>query len=132
LSPVRTMAIPPFFRLARSEFDIYAHAMKASATSVIALSMLLGFAPAARADAAADYLADLDKEKVTYGDATNIVNIGNTFCRQLRSNGDPAAALNGVMQTGYTSFQTGQVARAAVDAFCPDMGPLMEKFFSSP
>ena len=108
------------------------HAMKAVATWLVALSILVGFSPVARADNTADYLASLDKMQIPYSSATNVVNIANTLCQQLRNNIDPGSAIVTVANAGYTGSQAGQIAFAATRTFCPDMAPVIDKWANSP
>jgi uncharacterized protein DUF732 len=105
--------------------------MKTFAASLAALSALIGFAPSARADATADYLAALGKDEVTYSNSTDIVNIGNTYCQQLRNKTDPGDAGLAIVKAGYTTTQAAKIGYDASHILCPDMGPVYEKWANS-
>jgi len=106
--------------------------MKAMAASLVALSILVASAPVARADDTADYLAALDKMQIPYSNATNMINIGNNLCQQLRNNVDPGSVITTVANAGYNGTQAGQIAFAATHTFCPDMVPVMDKWANTP
>jgi len=125
----RTRTLP---RSKRPRFDAYARAMKTLTALLVALSILVGFAPVARADNSADYLAQLDKMQIPYSDPADAINIGNTACQQLRSNVDPGTAIAAIADEGYTGAEAGQIAGAAASAFCPDMVPVLHKWADNP
>jgi hypothetical protein len=106
--------------------------MKALAASLVALFILIGSAPVVRADNSADFLASLDKMQIPYSNASNVINIGNNLCQQLRNNVDPGTAIVGIANSGYNGTQAGQIAFAATHAFCPDMVPVVDKWASTP
>ncbi len=105
--------------------------MKTLTASLFALSVLVGFAPSARADATADYLAAVDKDQVPYSSATNMTNIGNTYCQQLRNKVDPGDAGLAIVNAGFTASQAAKIGYDASHVLCPDMGPVYEKWANS-
>jgi hypothetical protein len=94
-------------------------------TSIMALSVLLGSAPAvasAAPDSSAAYLSSLNKHGINYSDPHHMVSIGTTLCQELR-NGMVTAdeAVNRIQGMGYTNNQANVIAASAVLSFCPDM-----------
>ena len=106
--------------------------MKALAAWLVALSVLVGSAPVAHADDAADFLAFLDKDQIAYSNPATAVNMGNGICQQLRSNPDPGSVLDPVFNAGYSGRQAGLIVFAATRTLCPDMAPVVDKWPNSP
>jgi hypothetical protein len=94
-------------------------------TSIMALSVLLGSAPAvasAAPDSTAAYLSSLNKHGISYNNPTHMVSIGTTLCHELRNGMVPAdEAVNRIKSMGYTDNQANVIAASAVLSFCPDM-----------
>lgn len=101
-------------------------------SSPVALSTLVGFVPVAHADSSADYLASLDKAQISYSDPAKAVNLGNSVCQQLHSNPDPTTAGMVAVNAGYSADQGGKILYIASHTLCPDMGPAVEKWSSTP
>jgi hypothetical protein len=106
--------------------------MKTLTSSLVALAILVGFAPSARADASGDYLASLDKAQISYSDPTTATNMGTSICRQLQSNAAPEVAAQTALNAGYNGTQAGKILYIASHTLCPDMGPAIEKWSNTP
>src|ERR1700692_292658 len=105
--------------------------MKALTSSLVALSILVGFAPIARADASADYLAALDSNQISYSNATIALNMGNSICQQLHSSATPEVAAQAALGAGYAVKDSGKILSIATHTLCPDMGPAIDKWANS-
>jgi hypothetical protein len=106
--------------------------MKTLTYSLVALSMLVGFAPAARADSSADYLSILDQAKISYSNPTTAINIGNSICQQLHSNASPDVAAQAALTAGYGAETAGKFLYAASHTLCADTGAAVDKWGSTP
>jgi hypothetical protein len=106
--------------------------MKTLTMSLVALPILVGFAPVAHADNSTDYLASLDTAKISYSDPTKAISMGNTVCQQLRNNIAPETAAQAALDAGYTANQAGKILYVASHTLCSDMGAAVEKWSNTP
>ena len=98
---------------------------KAVPTSLLALSALLGAAPAvanAAPDSTGAYLTSLNNHHINYSSTAQIVQIGTTLCHELRNDlVPPPEAISRIQNFGYSDGQANVIAASAVLSFCPDM-----------
>jgi Protein of unknown function (DUF732) len=106
--------------------------MKLLRSSLVALSLLVGFAPVAGADSSADYLSILDTAKVSYSNPATAINIGNSICQKLHSNAAPEVAAQAALDAGYNGETAGRILYAASHALCPDTAAAVDKWGSTP
>jgi hypothetical protein len=106
--------------------------MKTLTSSLIAVSMLVGFAPGAHADSSSDYLSALDTLGVSSPNPTTALNAGNAMCQQLHSNAAPDTAAQAGVKAGYTVTQAVQLLTAASKYLCPDTWDAVNKWANSP
>jgi Protein of unknown function (DUF732) len=102
--------------------------MKTLTSALAALSILIGFAPVARADASADYIAALNQNQISYSNAATALNMGNSICQQLHSNATPEVAAEAALNAGYAAKDAGKILSIASHTLCPDMGPAIDKW----
>jgi Protein of unknown function (DUF732) len=105
--------------------------MKTLTSALVTLSILVGFAPAARADASADYIAALNQNQISYSNSATALNIGNSICQQLHSNATPEVAAQAALNAGYVAKDAGKILSIASHTLCPDMGPAIDKWANS-
>lgn len=106
--------------------------MKTLISSLVAVAILVGSPPVARADSSTDYLAILDQNKISYGNPTTAINIGNSICQQLQSNVDPGKAVEAALNAGYGGEQAGKILFAASHQLCPDTAAAVDKCSNTP
>lgn len=92
-------------------------------------------AATARADpdqvSVASYLQTLDQAHVPYDNAGEMVDLGNTVCRQARGGTALDEVGQNVINNGFTPSQAGFIMGAAVGIFCPDMQSAMDSWSNS-
>lgn len=84
--------------------------------------------PVAKADQY-DYLATLDKNGVTYKDASAMIDVGKDMCHELRIGVNPGYILNTELASGgWSPVERAFVLGAAVHAMCPDTLPAINNW----